>query len=240
MLSVFITPCANPTACHIAMSRAVRSTTSRSRRGKRSLPLNLREVVADHVVRQRPQRLVPPAEGQHLEGAEADVRGRHAQQRGRGLHGLALHRLLAPHHAQGAGGGDSQPVHGLAPQVLADGGAEHRAPVEAAGEGRRPRPLSCRSHRSPRPFTASPRRMARPSPSCGTQLPNWCPAYSAASGSAPGRSFPPPKKSAKSGRSASAGSRSISSAASGLKLTSQGRASGVGRTRANSSPGRRA
>ena len=94
MLSVFITPWQKPTACHCAISRAVRRATSsqqRQQRQRRVAALGIEAV--DHAVDQPAQRgHVVGRVREVLEVAEAQEAGRHARHDGRGLDRFAAHR----------------------------------------------------------------------------------------------------------------------------------------------------
>jgi hypothetical protein len=61
--------------------------------------------------------------------------GRHADDAGGCFHGLAAHRFGAADDAECARGGDAERVQCLPAEILANGGAKHRAAVEATGEG---------------------------------------------------------------------------------------------------------
>ena len=99
--------------------------------------------------------------------------------------------------------------------------------------GVRPAPLSWMSRRLPSLPTTSPSRIARPSPSCGTKLPNWCPAYASAIGSAPSGSALPASICAPSRERRAVRRRAPSSSASArLTFTTRGALTCVGATRA--------
>ena len=156
-------------------------------------------MAGDDVVSERGHVAGLPGVVEELEGAEAHVRRRQPHQHRARLHVLAVHRRAAAQHAQRPRGGDAQGVQGLSGQVLAQGGAQHRAPVASAREGRGAAPFRCRSHFAPSGARTSPRSSARPSPRRGTYPPNWCPAYTMARGSMPGRGQAPPNTRANSG-----------------------------------------
>ncbi len=82
-------------------------------------------MLADDVISQFPHPVELVPRGEILEGPEADVAGAEAQQcRGR-LDLLALDRQVAPDDRERAGGGNAQPVHRLAAEVLADRRTQH-------------------------------------------------------------------------------------------------------------------
>ena len=193
MLSVFITPWAKPTACHCAIRRAVRRVTSREEARHSADPVagELRDSDASMTWSASSRSWSGwPREAKYSKVPKRTWLGRQAHQHGGGLHGLALHRRVAADDAQRARGGDAQPVHRLAAEVLADGRAQHRAAVAAcASSGVWPPPLRCRSHArrrrcAPRPAgtrgrrpaaarrrrTGGRRRPARPARSPGMRL----------------------------------------------------------------------
>ena len=94
--------------------------------------------VVDHVVGQCAQLRVLLRVRKMLKVAKAHKAGRHAGHHGCGFLGFAPHRRVRAGHAQGAGGGNAQGVHGLAAQKLADRTAQHCAAVAPAGIGRGP------------------------------------------------------------------------------------------------------
>ena len=97
--------------------------------------------VGDHKVGQLAQLLGLPAFAEVLEMPEADKAGRHAGDHGGRFGLLAPNCGVRAGHAQRAGGGDAQAVHGFAAQKFADRAAQHRAPVPSAGKRRGPRAL---------------------------------------------------------------------------------------------------
>ena len=175
MLSVFITPCAKPTACHFAISRAVRDDDFAQERRvldpRHSVKCGIELV--DHIVGQRLHRLGLSAMGEDLERAEADVARRHANDDAPRL----------------------PPIRGTPPgryrrrTRLAWSGCRGRASPRRPGTrgcsnaGRPGRRRTARTPSCPPPSDAgpiarrprsstSPSRIARPSPSCGTHEPN--------------------------------------------------------------------
>ena len=103
---------------------AIRQTTER------------RKLRVNHEVGQLRHALGLAPVMKELERAEAHVAGCQARQNGGGLDLLAVNGLVAADDGQRAGGRNAQAVHGLAGQVLADGGAQHRPAVGAARERR--------------------------------------------------------------------------------------------------------
>ena len=142
MLSVFITPCTNPTSIHRATSSAWAATTRRysSRYGLSALG-GVGVVAGDGVVGERAQHVPVAARGGVLERAHPQVaRGDPAEHRTR-QRPLALHRLAGGDDRERPRRRDAEPVHRLADDVLAQHRA-HRGPaVAAAGERRAPGPL---------------------------------------------------------------------------------------------------
>ena len=137
MLSVFITPCEKPTACHCAISLAVRWVTSfRNSWYLSGASARCGKVPGDDVIGELRDLLMLVAVEEHLERAEAHMRGRQARHHGGGFDALAIHLLVAADDAQRAPGGDAQAVHGFRTQVFADAGAQHGAAVAAARIGR--------------------------------------------------------------------------------------------------------
>ena len=151
---------------HLLQQRAV---GLRRRRGRRVVP-------GDGIVGQQPHPLHIAAGGEILEGADAEVAGGDAGQHGAGERGFAPHRLAGRHRGQRPGGRHAERRHRLADQVFAQHRAERRPAVALRENGVGPEPFSWMSRRRPSRPTTSPSRMARPSPSCGTKWPNWCPA----------------------------------------------------------------
>ena len=98
-------------------------------------------VAVDHVVGQLAQRRHLVARRKVLEVAKAYEAGRHARHHGGGLDLFAANGGGRSGHAQRARGGNAQGVHGLAAQELADGRAQHGAPVAHARVGRAARAL---------------------------------------------------------------------------------------------------
>ena len=107
-------------------------------------------------------------------------------------------------------------------------------------KGVRPAPLSCTSRRVPPRSTTSPSRMARPSPSCGTKPPNWCPAYAVAMGVAVSGMRFPARTATPSSLASHSGSMPSSVASGAFTRMSRGAATGVGVTRAKNRSGSRA
>ena len=88
--------------------------------------------MVNHIVGQRAQLVVLLGVRKMLKVAKAHKAGRHAGDHGGGFLLFAPYRGVRAGHAQGAGGGNAQSVHGLAAQKLADGAAQHRAAVAPA------------------------------------------------------------------------------------------------------------
>ena len=73
MLSVFITPCAQPTACHRAINLAVRSTTWANNAACCPGLSEVRVMMVDDVVGQDSEMFVLAPIIEDLEGAESDM-----------------------------------------------------------------------------------------------------------------------------------------------------------------------
>ena len=95
----------------------------------------------NHVIGQDFELGMPVAVTEMLEMAKADKAGCQARHHGRSLKGLAPHGRVRAGHAQGAGGGYVQSVHGLAAQKLTDAAAQHRPAIAHARERRQADPL---------------------------------------------------------------------------------------------------
>jgi hypothetical protein len=94
------------------------------------------KVPGDHVVGELGDLLGLVAVIEHLERAEAHMRGREAGQHRGGFDALAIDLLVAAGDTQRAAGGDAQPVHRLGTQIFTDAGAQHRTAVALARIGR--------------------------------------------------------------------------------------------------------
>ena len=66
---------------------------------------------------------------------------RQADEHGAGLDFLPVNRFIAAHDTKRPRGGNSEPVHGLAAEILTDGGPEDRPSVVVARERCQARPL---------------------------------------------------------------------------------------------------
>ena len=142
MLSVFITPCTNPTSIHRATSDACAATTASKRASAGfSRAGRLGVVPRDGVVDEPPQQGGVAGGAGELEAADPQVAARHPRQQAPGQHGLALDRAARADHGQRAGGRDAEGVHALAHDVLAQHRADRGQAVAAAGERRASRAL---------------------------------------------------------------------------------------------------
>jgi hypothetical protein len=106
MLSVFITPWQKPTACHCATSFACLA--------------QLRVMLVDDVIGERPDMLVLAAGREQLERAESHMTRRHAREHGCGFDVFADHRLVAADDGERPRGGNAEGVHGFGGEVFAD------------------------------------------------------------------------------------------------------------------------
>ena len=95
-------------------------------------------MTGDGVVGQLAHAVAVAPRGEVLEGADADVAGRHARQHGAWQHALPNHALAGRHGRQRARGGDAHRVHGFADHILAQHRPDRRLAVAAAREGRLP------------------------------------------------------------------------------------------------------
>ena len=142
MLSVFITPWMKPTFIHCAMSLAWRSATRSSSPRKGCGVLDqIRIVARDRVLGELAHARQLAAGGEELEGADADVAGRHAREHCAGQRSFAQHRLAGGDDREGARGGNAERVHGLADQHLAQHRPDRGLAVAAARERRAARAL---------------------------------------------------------------------------------------------------
>ena len=158
MLSVFITPWQKPTACHCAISRAVRSATSSSSAAAGcGVALQRGEVALDRRVEQAAQcGEVAGGVGEVLEVAEAQEARRHARDHRRGLDRLAPHRQRRADDGQRPRGRDAERVHRLGAEELADRRAQHRAAVAHARVRRQAAALELHLHRPGRACRSRP------------------------------------------------------------------------------------
>src|SRR5690606_27954202 len=67
---------------------------------------------------------------------KADMSTGDPEQGGSGFHGFPVDRFLAADNTEGPGGGNAQPMHGLAAEIFPNAGAQYRPSVAPSGEGR--------------------------------------------------------------------------------------------------------
>ncbi len=123
----------------ISSQRATRLGLARNHRIEQRMigTLALREiriVPCDHVVGELAHPVGIAARGKELEGADADVARRHAGQHRARQHGFAHHALAGDDGGERARGGDAEPEHGFADDVLAQHRSERGAAVAPARE----------------------------------------------------------------------------------------------------------
>ena len=87
----------------------------------------------DDVIRQRLELLMLVAITEMLKMAEADETRRHAGHHGRRFNFFTPHCCVRAGHAQCAGGGDSQPMHGFGAQEFTNRTAQHGPAIAHAG-----------------------------------------------------------------------------------------------------------
>ena len=142
MLSVFMTPCTNPTSIHWATSDAWAATTaSNSARDGRSAVRGGRVVTGDGVVGEAAQQVDVARGPGVLEAPHAQMAARDPGEQGSGQHGLPDDRAPRGHHGEGTRRRDAERVHRLADDVLAQHRPDRGQTVTAAGERRAPRAL---------------------------------------------------------------------------------------------------
>src|SRR6056297_2171701 len=138
--------------------------------------LRLGVVARDDVIGKRAQRLVVPAHGEILERADADVaRGDPGEHRaGKGASRTTVSPVVTAARARVVG----TPSAAIASETMYSRitGPSQARPSPIRENGVLPAPFSWMSRRRPSRSITSPRRIARPSPSCGTNPPNWWPA----------------------------------------------------------------
>ena len=142
MLSVFITPCTNPTSIHCATSDAWAATTaSNSARYGFSAVGGAGMVPGDRVVGEPPHQIDVAGGRGVLEAAHPQVAARHPREHGSRQQRLAVDRATRGHDGQRPGGGNAQRVHRLADDVFAQHRADRGQAVAAARERRGARTL---------------------------------------------------------------------------------------------------
>ena len=134
-------------------------------------------VAGDHIVGQQAQRLgiAPRGEDTGTCRRGCGSRPRASGRRRAASSRVAPARRSSPRPARAWSGTPSAAMASLTMYSRSTGPSAARpSPPREKGVG--PEPLSWMSRRTPSGPTTSPSRMARPSPSCGTKWPNWCPA----------------------------------------------------------------
>ena len=218
MLSVFITPWMNPTFIHCATSAACRLATASSiaRKGC-GASRSAGSCRASVYSASRRRLCTSPREAKN---SKVPTRMWLAATRVRMAPGSDCSRWTGSPVAATA----SARVVGMPSTCIASPTSTSRSmgpiaalPSPPRANGVRPDPLKAMSRRRPCRSITSPSSNARPSPSCGENPPNWWPAYTCASGSAPSGSALPVNTAALAGPSSDVTSRPISAASERLR-----------------------